>query len=309
MIETLNLIPRLKGLRWRAFVGHRTPPALLRRFRGRAERIAGFSARALARLGARLKCQGYSAAVINVLRADANQVRAFQQTGIKTACLTASGRPPACADAALAYDAALWNKLPGGPRHQCLAPAYARLARRERRHAGGLRDVMIIMGGTDTSGTTLNVLASLASWAPRVRKHVVAGPNFIHRAKLKRLLSRLDGSFILHESPSHLPALMRRVDAALTLGSDTALELACVGTPTLLFHEAPHEARVARLFAKKGCGLYIGSRRAATPKRLAGALAKLQDPRARDRMARAGRRLVDGRGAERLAALIRRLAA
>lgn len=308
VVETLNLLPHLKGLEWRAFVGSPTPEPLFRRFGGRAERLAAFSAAELSRLARRLSQQGYRAAALNVLRGSPAQVVSLQSAGLRTLCMTASGRPPAAADARLAFDAALWKRVPGGPAYTCFDRRYVRLARKPRRHAGPLRDVMIIMGGTDTTGTTIDVVRALRGWRPDVRKHVIAGPNFVHQRALDALLETCDRSFFLHRDPADLPGLMRRCDAALTFGSNTSLELACVGTPMILFYEARHERRQAAYLAEAGCGFYVGSRTRATPARLARLLDRLDDPRVRARMARAGRRLVDGRGAERVAGLLRRLA-
>ncbi|MEQ1920818.1 MAG: hypothetical protein ABL955_16630, partial [Elusimicrobiota bacterium] len=125
----------------------------------------------------------------------------------------------------------------------------------------------------------------------------------------RALAKAKDRSFILVRSPKNLPALMTRADAAITLGSDTSLELACAGTPTILLEEAPHERRQAQLLARKGCGLFLGSRREAKPARVLAALQRLDDPALRTRMSRAGRATVDGRGAQRLAARLRRISA
>lgn len=305
--ETLSLITALGGLRWHAWLGPQVPLALLSRFSGKASRIDSFSPRRLAQIGARLRADGFSAAVLNLLRATDAQARALRGTGLRVACLTAAGPAPKSADAGLSYDTRFWTARDGGPAWMCLNPVYSRLGQLPRRYAGPVREVLIIMGGTDSSGTTVAIVRALRYWRPEGRKHVVAGSNFMHKTALAKALKPSGPSFVFHRTPPNLPHLMRRCDAALTYGSDTSLELACVGTPMLLFHEAPHEARQAMRLAKAGCGLLVGSKATATRSRLTAALAKLDDPRVRARMAAAGRRVVDGRGAQRLATLVRSL--
>lgn len=221
-------------------------------------------------------------------------VKALKSSGLKVAALAVSGRKVAGCD--------LWLIL--GASNMILAPRFARLARRPRRHRGPLRELLILMGGTDTNGNTAAAVRALAGHRPDLRKTIVVGPNFARPKELSQALYAVkDPSFRVVRDPKDLPALMRRADAALTLGSDTSLELACVGTPTVLFEEAPHERLQALLLARRGCGLFAGA------KPLLSLLARLDDAALRNRMSRAGRRLVDGRGAERLAAALRRLAA
>lgn len=227
-------------------------------------------------------------------------VKALKSSGLKLAALSVSGPEVAGCD--------LWLTL--GASNIILAPRFARLARRPRRHLGPLREILILMGGTDSNGNTAAAIRALAGWRPALRKTIVVGPNFARPAELSRALCAAnDRSFLVVRDPEDLPALMRRADAALTLGSDTSLELACLGTPAVLFEEAPHERRQARLLARRDCGLFGGAKRDITFRRLSVLLANLDDAARRNRMARAGRALVDGRGAERAAAALRSLAA
>jgi spore coat polysaccharide biosynthesis predicted glycosyltransferase SpsG len=273
---------------------------LVRRFSSKVELIPDLSVRSLSAVARRSRALGFRAAALNALSVTPAMVAALKREGLKVAGLSVGGRRPRGADA--------WLLL--GAENMILAPAFARLARRRRAHRGPLKSLIILMGGTDSSGSTAHLVRALAGRLPRVRKTLIVGPNFARPAELERALRAAgDGTFVVRRDPRDLPDLLARADAAVTLGSDTSLELACVGTPTVLMEEAPHERRQARRLARAGCGIFVGSKREATPSRLLAALGRLDDPAARARMSRAGRALVDGRGAERLAAILRRLAA
>ncbi|MEK7388074.1 MAG: hypothetical protein AAB036_00090 [Elusimicrobiota bacterium] len=290
-VETSHLLRCLSQVECRAYLTKGTPRELLRRFRS-SQLIPDLSVESLSSVAVDARSRGYKAAVLNALQVTPAMVKALKSSGLKVAALSVNRRVRG-ADLSLTL----------GPKNMILAPEFARLARRPRRHRGPLREIMILMGGTDNSGTTASVARTLAGHRPRLRKTIIVGPNFAHPAELTRVLAAVkDPSFRVIRGPKNLPALMRRADAALTLGSDTSLELACVGTPTILFEEASHERRQALLLASRGCGLYAGSRP------LLPLLARLDDAALRNRMSRAGRSFVDGLGAERLARALKRLA-
>lgn len=298
-VETAHLAARLKGVRWRAFLTRGTPDALFGRFGGRAERIPDLSRRSLEAVARRARALGLRAAALNAVRVGPEMVSALRDAGLRVAALSVQGRRPAGAE--------LW--LPHSPRYVVLAPVYARLAGRPRAHRGPVRSLLVLMGGTDASGSSAALVRALAGRLPRVAKTVVVGPNFARPAELAAALKAAkDPSFRVVRNPRNLPALMAAHDAAATLGSDTSLELACAGTPMLLWEEAPHERRQSRLLASKGCGIFIGSKREASAGKVLAALRRLDDPSRRDKMARACRRFVDGRGAERVASALARLA-
>lgn len=297
-VETRHLLGRLSSIRCRSYLTKGTPAEILRSFRPRPETIPDLSVETLASVAADARSRGLTAAVLNALQVTPAMVKALKAGGLKVAAISVNRRVRG-ADLSLTM----------GPANMILAPAFSALAARPRVHRGPVRTLLILMGGTDSSGSTAHLVRALAGRAS-CRKLVVAGPNFARLPELRRALSAAkDRSFVLLRSPRNLPALMARADAAITLGSDTSLELACLGTPAILMEEAPHERRQARLLARKGCGLFLGSRREATPARVLAALRRLDDPALRGRMSRAGRGFVDGRGAERLAAMLGRLSA
>lgn len=298
-IETRHLVDLLSSIECRAYLTKGTPGEILHSFRRRPETIPDLAVKTLKSVAVDARSRGLRAVVLNALQVTPAMVKALKTGGLKVAALSVNRRVPG-ADLSLTL----------GPSNMILSPAFSALAAKKRSHRGPVRTLLILMGGTDSSGSTAHLVRVLAGRAPSLKKILVAGPNFARLPELRRALAAAkDRSFVLLRAPKNLPALMARVDAAITLGSDTSLELACAGTPTILMEEAPHERRQARLLARKGCGLFLGSRSEATAGRALAALRRLDDPALRSRMARAGRAFVDGRGARRLAARLRRLSA
>lgn len=298
-IETRNLLNRLSEVECRAYLTKGTPGEILDSFRSRPVTIPDLSVNTLKSVSVDARSRGLNAVVVNALQVTPAMVKALKSGGLKVAALSVNHKVPG-ADLSLTL----------GPSNMILSPAFSSLAAKKRSHRGPVKTLLILMGGTDSSGSTAHLVRILAGRTSSFKKTVVAGPNFARLSELRRALTKAnDKSFILVRSPKNLPALMARADAAITLGSDTSLELACAGTPTILMEEAPHERRQAQLLARKGCGLFLGSSREATPARVLTALRLLDNPALRARMSRAGRAFVDGRGAERLAAQLRRLSA
>lgn len=298
-IETRHLADLLSSIECRAYLTKGTPRGILDSFRRRPELIPDLAVKTLKSVAVDARARGLKAVALNALQVTPAMVKALKTGGLKVAALSVNRRVPG-ADLSLTL----------GPSNMILSPAFSALAAKPRAHRGPMKTLLILMGGTDSSGSTAHLVRALAGRAPSLKKTVVAGPNFARLPELRRALaSAKDRSFLLVRAPKNLPALMVRADAAITLGSDTSLELACAGTPTLLMEEAAHERRQALSLARKGCGLFLGSRREATPERILAALRRLDDPALRARMSRAGRAAVDGRGAERLAARLRRLSA
>ncbi len=297
-VETRNLINLLSSVECRAYLTKGTPQGILNSFRRRPATIPNLSVKSLKSVSFKARSLGLKAVVINALQVTPAMVNALKHGGLKVAALSVNRRSTGA-----------HLSLTLGPSNMILSPAFSALAAKPRAHRGPVKTLMILMGGTDASGSTAHLVRALAG-RTSYRTLVIAGPNFARLPELRRALAAAkDRSFVLVRSPKNLPALMARADAAITLGSDTSLELACAGTPTLLLEEAPHERRQARLLARKGCGFFLGSHREATPARVLSALERLDAPSLRSRMARAGRAFVDGRGAERLAARLRRLSA
>ena len=94
-------------------------------------------------------------------------------------------------------------------------------------------------------------------------------------------------------------------DLAITSGSTSCLELACLGIPTLILVTAENQRGLARALSSSGAGKLLGESGDLDSKQVAADVMALgQDPALRARMGDAGRNLVDGQGSWRAARFI-----
>lgn len=159
--------------------------------------------------------------------------------------------------------------------------------------------VLVSMGGVDRTGATLRVATALLPLGLGVRKEIVVGAGFIHRAALDSL--PLDDSFVVAQAVTDMPTRMARARLAISAGGNTLVELACLGVPALVLWEDPHEATHGEAFAAAGAARVVGNGLGAPVDAIAAAVGTLLTDTPRlAAMARAGRALVDGQGCKRV---------
>jgi UDP-2,4-diacetamido-2,4,6-trideoxy-beta-L-altropyranose hydrolase len=205
--------------------------------------------------------------------------------------------------------AAAYAGLTGGTTRFLLGPQYALLrpefaerrparVRPPRRQAERL---LITLGGADPDNISRRVLEALPHLGGAPLKTVlVIGPANPHRETLAALAPSLGVEIAV--DPPDLAGFMLDTDIAITAGSTSFWELACLGVPALIVVIADNQRAVARAAENAGAALVLGESNHLDPRNLAAAVAALAaDPDRRQRMSAAGRNLVDGRGAARVA--------
>jgi UDP-2,4-diacetamido-2,4,6-trideoxy-beta-L-altropyranose hydrolase len=189
-----------------------------------------------------------------------------------------------------------------GPQYALLRPEFAERrplrARSPRRQAERL---LIMLGGADPHNISQRLLKTLPQLGGAPLKTVlVVGPANPHREALAAL-APAPGIEVAVDPPD-LAGLMLDADLAITTGSTSFWELACLGVPALIIVIADNQRAVARAAENAGAALVLGESDHLDPRSLAAAVAALAaDPQRRQRMRQAGRNLVDGRGADRVA--------
>jgi len=160
------------------------------------------------------------------------------------------------------------------------------------------REVLVSFGGADPADHTGRVLDALAEGAlPGTSVRLVIGPAFTDAAGTAARARAL-GVTVL-ERVTDLAPYFAAADLAVSGGGTTMLELACVGTPTLVLPQNAAEARFAESLAARGA-VRLGETSAV--RRDLQAL--IDDADARRRLHAAARVSVDGFGSRRIADLL-----
>src|SRR5262249_10333784 len=155
---------------------------------------------------------------------------------------------------------------------------------------------LITLGGADPDNVSQHVLEALAHLGNVTIKTVlVVGPANPHRDKLAVLASSLGVELAI--DPPDLAALMVEADMAITTGSTSFWELACLGVPALIIVIADNQRAIAHAAENAGAAVVLGEGDHLDPRALAGTVTALAaNPERRQQMSEAGRSLVDGKG-------------
>ncbi|MDC0954981.1 glycosyl transferase [Alphaproteobacteria bacterium] len=114
---------------------------------------------------------------------------------------------------------------------------------------------LVTLGGSDTYGATLSVIA----WLTRQQKPatVILGPAFQKHEQVS--VAESNHLTILNTVPS-LAAEMAKHDFAITGGGMTAFEAAAVGLPTAIIANERWEERYAEYLQEIGCSIFLGNK-------------------------------------------------
>lgn len=205
-----------------------------------------------------------------------------------------------------------FSSRPADAPHTVAGPLFA-LLRRQIRDARGLRDahasvriphrmVLVTFGGSDPSCETERVFDVLELCKhERLRIVACVGSQNARHGAIAALAKRLAARHDLQvEVGVDLAKFLPDADVAISAAGTTALELACVGVPSLLRAVAENQRPVAAAAASLGTAWAIPEdASAAHVSKMLDDL--LEQSHVRERMALRGKDIVDGRGAERVA--------
>ena len=243
------------------------------------------------------------------------QLFALSESGLTTYCIDElGGRALRCAavfnptvlEHRHQYGRENGPRVFAGPAYFPLAPEYAKRHAKGRAFTGGIRSLVVTMGGVDRSGTTIRVLDALDAWTADVQRHVVLGGAFAWQNEFETYLASAGARWNVHRNPSGLADLCGEADVAITAGGNTLYELASLGTPAIVLHEDPHEAEQGQAFQERGFGCWVGEGTRFDSTALLTALARLEGSDVRNVQSAAGRSIVDGGGAGRICAVVQK---
>jgi UDP-2,4-diacetamido-2,4,6-trideoxy-beta-L-altropyranose hydrolase len=200
---------------------------------------------------------------------------------------------------------------------QLLGPSYAlvrapfRMARERRSRERALEvpeRVLLTLGGSDATGTTLRMLSWLSNAEraslPAMHVRVVLGPAFQSTDEARALASVPSAHHLeLVTNVADLSGLCEWADLVVTAAGVTCLEVACVGVPMLAVCLAENQRKTAHGVAHRGMALNLGEYQALTQETFLHHVMALRcDPDARHAMVQVQLATVDGHGPERAAA-------
>ena len=137
-VVTRNLVDLLTSVECRAYLTKGTPRRILNSFRRRPKTIPDLAVGTLMSVAVDARSRGLKAAVLNALQVTPAMVKALKSGGLKVVALSVNRNVPG-ADMSLTM----------GPSNMILSPAISALAAKPRSHRGPVKNLMILMGGTD----------------------------------------------------------------------------------------------------------------------------------------------------------------
>lgn len=202
------------------------------------------------------------------------------------------------------YKTAASSQLLLGADYVLLRPEF--LAERSHgKTAGGARNLLITLGGSDSEDVTSTVVRSLPRLRNEFKASVVVGGGSPHYQSLRTLLENLrgkisQGEIRLERSPANMALLMREADVAIAAAGGTCWELAFLGVPMILITLSRDQEANAAALSRAGAALSLGWHANLSEREIGEAILTLMnDGDGRRTMSERGQKLVDGRGAER----------
>lgn len=122
--------------------------------------------------------------------------------------------------------------------------------RHVRKH---LDSILVTLGGSDTYGVTLQVVALLKSLNKRAT--VVVGQSFQHHAELERVI---DERFMVKRGVTSLIQEFVHHDLAITGGGVTPFEMNASGLPCIIVANELHEIEIGKYLAGVGSSIFAG---------------------------------------------------
>ena len=310
VVETRTLVreAETRGFDVTVWLNEGVPPGLLATFPPCVRRVPGIEALHVERVASEMRELGVGVALTNLRAVSNAQVQALADATRAVLCIDEWGNRRIDCDVVI-------NPTPVARHHRytschpkfrlytgldylALSSDYLGYRARARAHHGPLRSLAVAMGGMDRTGIAVRLVETLLAVRPELEMHVMVGAGFMRHEEIEAMRAR--APLHLHRALPSLADVLVRCDAGFTVGGNTLLEMACVGTPALVLYEEAHEREQSAALATLGFGRCLGPAASLDHAAIAGALTTLDDPHERARQAEVGRRLVDANGARRI---------
>jgi spore coat polysaccharide biosynthesis predicted glycosyltransferase SpsG len=178
--------------------------------------------------------------------------------------------------------------------------------REQHRLKKNVTDMGIILGGVPSQNYTLRLIRLLDHFLDKtVNLHAVMGfdPGEIHNQSFSARVH-------IEKNVDNMAAFITEMDVGIIAGGFIKFEFMCIGTPFLLVSLCKHQLELARKFAAKGYGIYLGEIKnlIANPGKFQRKIESFMYNEAlRVEMFEHSRRLVDGQGSSRILEIVNAL--
>ncbi|HLF07214.1 MAG TPA: UDP-2,4-diacetamido-2,4,6-trideoxy-beta-L-altropyranose hydrolase, partial [Thermoplasmata archaeon] len=250
--------------------------------------------------------------ILDGYRFGAEYQRVAVPEGVRLLCVDDSGRQRAHAadllvDQNLGAERGEYPNARGSTR-LLLGTRYAMLRREfvepaeSARSGGGPARVLVTLGSSDPTGSTINMARALASLGPGSAQAKIAISSWnpgIEQVKLA--IDDANIKIVLEVDPLNMAQLMRWADLALSAAGSTCWELCRCGLPSLLIAVAENQRPLAERLSRIGFAVDLGWHADIQEETIKRELViLLGDPERLRSMASVGQRLVDGQGSARV---------
>lgn len=192
-----------------------------------------------------------------------------------------------------------------GSRFALIRPEFRLLrdaARKRRERYGGIRQVLVFIGGTDPENLTGRILRALESVETSLHVDVVVGASAPHLDELRLQSDAHPLDVVVSVDVSNMAQRMVEADIAIGAAGVTTWERCCLGLPTVLVSIARNQEAIARNVVSAGAAFFVTREELLDDASIPRVITQLHErPEMLEDAARSCFEIVDGLGCERVA--------
>ena len=194
-----------------------------------------------------------------------------------------------------------------GPKYALLREEFRKARPSMRVRDGGVRRILILMGGVDADKLTLRAIDAVSSLSHSVEVDVVISLQNPAREEIREACERND--YAMHVQPPNIAEFMVSADLSIGSAGSTSWERCCLGLPTICITEASNQEPIAAALDAAGAIVNLGDKAQVGVPDIVASLTVLIEQRDRLKsMSSNASMLVDGMGADRVADVMSRSA-
>ena len=188
-----------------------------------------------------------------------------------------------------------------GPEYALLRPQFREARENLRERGGGVKKILVFMGGADPADETGKVLRALNLLnRDDVAVDVVIGSSNPFKNELETLTKQMPNT-ACYFNVSNMAELMASADIGIGASGTSSWERCCIGLPSIVMILADNQKHIAEELDKEGALINLGWHENVTERDIKDAVEKLlKDSASRKMMGLKGKKMVDGMGVKKI---------